>query len=127
MTLHPCPSCARHVAPAASCPFCNASLANSPEHVVPKQRLGRAARFAFGAALVSVACGGPTDPGDGGATDGSTADQQSKDASGGSDATSDATMNQDTGTDAGDMDVDRPDNFLPPYGAPPPDGLKKFV
>ena len=54
--LIPCPGCNRHVRQAeTSCPFCSAalSLADVPEHALPRTRLGRAATFAFGATLVS--------------------------------------------------------------------------
>jgi hypothetical protein len=63
--LHPCPSCARHVKKAESaCPFCGAAiaLAGVAPRARPTQRMGRAATFAFSAAVgMSVtACGGTT-------------------------------------------------------------------
>ncbi len=66
--LLPCPSCSRHVRRSESgCPFCGSALAleGVPERAQPMQRLGRAATFAFGAAIAtSVAgCGGATTPG----------------------------------------------------------------
>jgi hypothetical protein len=68
--LIPCPGCNRHVRQAeSSCPFCATalSLANVPEHALPRTRLGRAATFAFGATLVGattlVGCGGDSEEG----------------------------------------------------------------
>lgn len=62
--LRPCTSCARHVrANATSCPFCSASLeVDTQEPAVPHERLGRAARMAFGGAAamaltVAIGCG----------------------------------------------------------------------
>ena len=88
--------------------------------------------MAFGAALVSVACGGSGSPGDDASAGDATNDQQaSKDSGNGMDAQqmSDATMQDSGGSDAGeDAPMDsRPDNFFPPYGAPPADGIKKIV
>lgn len=71
--LVPCPSCARHVRTSeAQCPFCAGSLesvADTPAPKMPNTRLGRAAQFAFGAAVATSmtvsACGdgeGPNDP-----------------------------------------------------------------
>lgn len=63
--LVPCPDCDRHVRIIeAVCPFCGetlpASLRNRVAPPLPTQRLGRAARFAFGAvaagALATTAC-----------------------------------------------------------------------
>lgn len=55
--LVPCPGCSRHVrAGEASCPFCASPLtlvAVEPPRT-PKARLGRAATFAFGAAVVTT-------------------------------------------------------------------------
>ena len=67
MSLLPCPSCARHVRQSESgCPFCGASLAlaSEPSRPMPTQRLGRAATFAFGAAMATsvAACGTTTTP-----------------------------------------------------------------
>jgi hypothetical protein len=67
--LVPCPVCDRHVRKHESaCPFCAAklSLAHLPPPVLPRNRLGRAATFAFGATLVGaslVACGGDSEEG----------------------------------------------------------------
>lgn len=62
--LHPCPECRRHIRKTeTTCPFCgeSVSLAHLPSHSVPRNRLGRAATFAFGASVVGatalVACG----------------------------------------------------------------------
>lgn len=65
--LHPCPSCARHVKKAeAVCPFCGTSISLSgvAPRTRPTQRMGRAATFAFGAAVATslAACGGGTTP-----------------------------------------------------------------
>ena len=94
--LIPCPGCNRHVRQAeSSCPFCSAalSLADVPEHTLPRTRLGRAATFAFGATLVGatalVACGGESEEGkkggDGGMAAGGTTSKAGS-ASGGSSA-----------------------------------------
>lgn len=94
--LIPCPGCNRHVRQAeSSCPFCSAalSLADVPEHALPRTRLGRAATFAFGATLVGatalVACGGESEEGkkggDGGTASGGTSSKAGS-ASGGSSA-----------------------------------------
>ncbi len=66
--LLPCPSCARHVRQTESgCPFCGSALAlaDAAQRTMPTQRLGRAATFAFGAAIATsvAACGGGTTPG----------------------------------------------------------------
>lgn len=66
--LLPCPSCARHVRQTESgCPFCGTSLdlASIAPRGLPAQRLGRAATFAFGAAMATsvAACGGGPGPG----------------------------------------------------------------
>lgn len=81
--LTPCPECQRHVRKTeARCPFCDSalSLAHLPEPVLPRQRLSRAATFAFSASVVSaaafVACGGDVehrqDGGQAGAPSGGT-------------------------------------------------------
>ncbi len=61
--LLPCPSCARHVRRTESaCPFCHGALffADAPLPRLPEVRLGRAATFAFGAAVATsvAACSG---------------------------------------------------------------------
>jgi hypothetical protein len=55
-----CPSCSRHVrASEASCPFCGASVVVAARGFVPRQepkeRLGRAALYAFGVGSLTVA------------------------------------------------------------------------
>src|SRR4051812_10618389 len=55
--LTPCPECQRHVRKTeARCPFCDSalSLSHLPAPVLPRQRLGRAATFAFGAGVVGA-------------------------------------------------------------------------
>jgi hypothetical protein len=55
--LHPCPECQRHIRKSETiCPFCGegVSLAHLPAHALPRQRMGRAATFAFGASVVGV-------------------------------------------------------------------------
>jgi len=68
--LQPCPSCARHVrASSLACPFCTTALDDAfrskPARGLPKQRLGRAATFAFGAALAASSACGPSSGGTG--------------------------------------------------------------
>jgi len=67
--LVPCPECHRHVRVSETeCPFCGRSLdlAGSPEPVLPRERLSRAATFAFSATLASAtalaACSGTDAP-----------------------------------------------------------------
>lgn len=62
--LLPCPGCGRHVRRSEpSCPFCGASVSalatSAPVRATPGVRLGRAATFAFGAALGSQVAGCP--------------------------------------------------------------------
>jgi hypothetical protein len=55
--LVPCPECSRHVRVSETqCPFCALplDLASLPEPVLPRERLSRAATFAFGATLASA-------------------------------------------------------------------------
>lgn len=55
--LHPCPECQRHIRKnETQCPFCAASvsLGHLPAHVLPRNRLSRAATFAFGATVVGA-------------------------------------------------------------------------
>lgn len=107
MALHPCPSCDRHVrAVETACPFCAAAIAiDEPAPRVVSERLGRAALFAFGAAMATsvAACSSATT-------------QQQPDSGAASDAA--------TAVDANDV-VDaagNPDSgFFPPYGTPPPE------
>lgn len=104
-SLLPCPSCARHVRQTESgCPFCGAALAldEVPARPMPTQRLGRAATFAFGAAIATsvAACGGGSNPGN---------DSGIAPAYG---APADTGVQADTGNDAG---------MLAMYGGPPQD------
>jgi hypothetical protein len=69
--LLPCPSCARHVRQTEQgCPFCGTAIDLSAiaPRAQPTQRLGRAATFAFGAAMATsvAACGGGSGGNDGG-------------------------------------------------------------
>ena len=63
--LRPCSACARHVrADVTACPFCEAPLAiETATPPLPQERLGRAARMAFGGAaavaLTVAACDPP--------------------------------------------------------------------
>lgn len=107
MSLHPCPGCARHVRRTeTTCPFCASAIAiEAPEPRVITERLGRAALFAMGAAVMtSSGCavslyGAPapdTGPNDAGV------------AAADAGVALDAAGNPDSG-------------FFPPYGTPPPD------
>src|SRR5688572_9489367 len=109
--LLPCPGCARHVRiTEGECPFCKAELdfSSAPDLVLPKQRLGRAATFAFGATLVGattlVACG-ETDDDKQGAGGAAGSNSGGKSATGGSTAQGGI-----TGVGGG---------IGPVYGAPP--------
>ena len=141
--LVPCSGCARHVrASESSCPFCGAALAvaiASPRGPTP--RMGRAARFAFGAAVATTltvtGCGesheGDPDAGapmDAGHDAGLTSEPAAPPDSG-----HDAGLtsepgeppdagDHDAGMDGGsDMDAGEEDagGIVPPYGAPPAD------
>lgn len=62
--LQPCPSCKRHVRVSSdACPFCTFLLSDSfratAARPLPTRRLGRAATFAFGAAIAGAAACGP--------------------------------------------------------------------
>ena len=105
--LHPCPSCARHVKKAeAACPFCGASisLGGVAPRTRPTQRMGRAATFAFGAAVATsvVACSSPapTPGNDAAGTDAAvvTDTGTSDDGGGSEDAATAVDANIDTGT-----------------------------
>ncbi len=105
MSLIPCPACSRHVrATETACPFCATSLVSASllsTAVSPPiigERLGRAALFAFGAAMATnaIGCGTAVAPEDA---------AQVAPADGGTDAPA----NPDSG-------------FFPPYGTPPVDG-----
>lgn len=105
MRLAPCSGCRRHVsAEADSCPFCGAAITSSPVAGSPSARLGRAAIFAFGAAVASAGLAGCSE------THG-----PSDDAGTARDAGAGAT---DAGVDAG---YDAGGGVVPPYGAPPED------
>ena len=98
--LHPCTSCGRHVrVTERACPFCSAvlSLAHVAARTTPTQRLGRAATFAFGAAVATsvAACSQATTLPD----DAAGGDSALRDAAIGNDAGPDAHFN-DAGTDA---------------------------
>jgi len=66
--LSPCPSCSRHIrVDETTCPFCRSAIAiEVAPRSMPTQRLGRAATFAFGAAIATsaVGCGTATAPQD---------------------------------------------------------------
>lgn len=138
MALVPCTSCERHIRISeTACPFCVIGVPARRETTrLPQTRLGRGARFAFGAAVaLSInACGGDDDrPAtdaavadtgsavdsgtDGGATDAGSMDAGTTDAGGEDAGLADAGMT-DAGEDAG---PDGGGGLL--YGAPPPDGL----
>lgn len=125
MSLLPCPSCARHVRRSENgCPFCGASLALAiePSRPMPTQRLGRAATFAFGAAMATsvAACGTTTTPT---TTDTGTAEQDGGVApayGAPSDAGSDAGMLAMYGGPPSDSGVSDQDTGgpAPAYGGP---------
>jgi hypothetical protein len=150
--LLPCPGCTRHVrASETECPFCLTALefGDTAAPRAPATRLGRAATFAFGAAVATTmqvaGCSGGTSPGDvdsGSGTDsggGAEVDAGSDpgDSGGGSEtdsgtATPDSGMEQDSGggvtplyggpplRDAGrDQDDSGGGGPVPLYGAPP--------
>jgi hypothetical protein len=104
--LLPCPSCARHVRRTeASCPFCSAaiSLGHLPARSAPKERIGRSATLAFGAAVATslAACSSPAPtPGNDAATSdaAAAADTGGSEADGGQDSAVAFDANVDTGT-----------------------------
>ena len=120
--LEPCTLCARHVRRTESvCPFCGASLAwlrEAPRML--RERLGRSALFAFGAAATAAsvagcsagACAAYSDTGDP-AADASAVDAASTDSGAIDAAAGDAPTAPDAGVDGG--------GIMPPYGAPPDD------
>lgn len=126
--LAPCPGCSRHVSAAEPrCPFCGAPPPLAPRPRLPTGRLGRAATFAFGAALAASACS-ETTGGDAGVDAGAIAGDAGADAGdapedAGSDAGTDAGAGDDAGTDAAIPDDAGTDSggIFPPYGAPPRD------
>jgi hypothetical protein len=127
--LLPCPSCGRHVRRTeTACPFCAGAIAfrDAPLPRLPEVRLGRAATFAFGAAVATsvAACSGSVTPAYGApAIDASSG----VDAGSTVDAANPVDANIDTGNgaaaygiapfDAGDVDTGGSSSD---YGAPPP-------
>lgn len=114
-TLHPCPSCNRHVSPAAACPFCGEPLSVAPRaRTQPTHRVRARAAVFLGAALLLPACG--DDDSTGGA-----------DARVSVEAGASETGTPDLGTpDSGPADTGPPDlgpepdfGVFPPYGTPP--------
>jgi hypothetical protein len=105
MSLHPCPSCDRHVrASETTCPFCEASIAIVvPAPRMITERLGRAALFTLGAAVVVVSgvelSGCSSVPTYGGPAQDSG-------------SVSDAAVPADTST------ANQDSGFFPPYGTP---------
>lgn len=64
--LQPCLACRRHVRVSeTTCPFCQTAMPEAAPRPMPTQRLGRAATFAFGAAVTMSAagCGQASTPG----------------------------------------------------------------
>ncbi|MEQ8454225.1 MAG: hypothetical protein RLO52_01410 [Sandaracinaceae bacterium] len=136
-SLLPCPACQRHVRAAESlCPFCGETLPMSlrsrvaSRAAVPVRRLGRAATFAFGAALAAStasACGGEVGDEDSGvANDSGTSPSDggaSSDAGSGQDSgtSSDSGTEADSGIEA-DSGVTPEDGggIAPAYGGPTP-------
>lgn len=134
--LQPCLACRRHVRAAeASCPFCHAAMPEAVPRPMLTQRVGRAAMFAFGAAVTVTAagCGQAATPG----TDAASTDDAGHDASiyGMADAAyggppidaavSDDASEVDTGLAAAygapPVDAALPDTGTQAlYGAPPP-------
>ena len=116
MSLSPCPSCSRHVKTTeASCPFCKATLAERTVAAVPivKNRMTRAAAYAFGASLAVTGCVTGTVPGEGsgdGTLDGGGGGGGNGDGGGGGKKDGGGGGMQDAPDDQG--------NIQPPYGAP---------
>lgn len=122
--LLPCPSCSRHVrASERACPFCAAALdtaaASARLAPAPTSRLGRAATFAFGAAVattlqVSGCAESETRMPDAGTIDGAIGPVYGgppTDAGADAGRDEDASAEVDAGEDAGGP--------APAYGAPP--------
>lgn len=106
--LIPCAGCQRHVrANEEACPFCGAAVATVPAHRLPSTRLGRAATFAFGAALAAATSTGCTESHEP-VNDGGGLEEP--------DAGDDASITDDGSLPFEDSGV------APPYGAPPDDG-----
>lgn len=142
--LSPCPDCARHVrVDERACPFCGAGVALEPPPLrVPSRRLGRAALFAFRAAVIgaggvaTAACGASTgleDPiGRQDAATPSPSPSPGRDAS----APPDAGGQVDAGTDGGVIALYGGPRPVPDagadagggmalYGAPPPPPVER--
>lgn len=104
--LVPCGGCDRHVrASEASCPFCGAAIdAARPVPGMPDRRLGRAATFAFGAALAAASATG-------------CSDSHTPDDDAGGTVQDAGDIVEDAGHDAG-FDAGA---VAPPYGLPPDD------
>jgi hypothetical protein len=140
-----CPSCSRHVRMnESSCPFCAASLTQAVRRFVPRQppkeRLSRAALYAFGVGTLAVAtaCGGEVQGSSGTPIEaGQEADLTFADAYGAApfDADYDGNANDDAdyGADAAyggsvdayypeDADNDGQVTSVDAYGLPPFDG-----
>ncbi|MBK7400007.1 MAG: hypothetical protein IPJ34_28070 [Myxococcales bacterium] len=119
MHLVPCTSCLRHVrATAAQCPFCDVALGvASADPGAPPARLSRAARMAFGAAVATtlVACGNNKMPAD--STNGTNKPEPSASASVAPTAEPTTTAKPLPTT------TSTVPTAMPPYGAPPVDGL----
>jgi len=111
--LQLCTTCNRH-ARGATCPFCGAAL--SSDAPSPRARGSRTARF-VAVAAIGVACGGTSNPADGGAD--ANEDQSAQPAYGAviPDASVDASKDAaDDAEDASDADA----SGIALYGAPPP-------
>ncbi|MBW2460120.1 MAG: hypothetical protein JRH11_00640 [Deltaproteobacteria bacterium] len=119
--LLPCPGCDRHVRIAESlCPFCGEALPlayqSAGPALLPAGRLGRAAKFAFGAAVAGVVvvsgCGDDTAPADSGTgSDSGVTDS----GSGGDSSVTDSGSGDDAAVDSGGV--------MPAYGAPADAGI----
>ena len=127
--LRPCAHCARHVrANETRCPFCEGVLAIEERPLaVPRTRLGRSARMAFGAAasISLAACGGSdsttTTPPTDAKSDSVTGDTATSDSTGSDSTGSDSTS--EVADDSGAPDTFNSDTIAKPYGAPPAEGL----
>jgi hypothetical protein len=136
--LELCSGCQRHVrVTETACPFCGHALdfATTPAPALPKNRLGRAATFAFGASIVGVtavvACGGddtsptgsgPATSGSAGAASGSGGSAGAPSGSGGSAGGTGGAAGAEigaAGTSGGA--VQDSGGVVAMYGTPPPD------
>ena len=130
--LVPCSGCDRHVrADEPACPFCGeapSAAARRPSARRVPERAGRAAMFAFGAALAAASSGcgqshGPTE--DAGATEDAGPAIVDAGVDSGVDAGVDAgSVIAAYGTPAIDAGPIEPEDagFFPPYGTPPEEG-----